>query len=277
MQIPALDRSTIQQLANQDWSCIIKDNTILSALKKLGNACQLQNDCESRKILYTEQFADTHRHGLRVQSAESLIQMDLFLQGLLFHFCGSIHLALAAYTESLQMSGSLSESGLRLVCLESIAMIISEQQEEEMKKKFRRSLTKKLTKNHKSPLMDPEMGPKWSKKAIVHQYLSHHYIQRRSFVFIIDNEYQSIIFRDMAFRRMREFYHTLQPDDYVGFLMMGSKAEQDQVILEKKSANKHIKERVLNNFSRREPEFVLIGEHSEKHGHKSSRLERALE
>lgn len=39
---------------------------------------------------------------------------------------------------------------------------------------------------------------KWKNKHMIYDMLSHHYILRKSIVFIVDTEYSSVIYQDMA-------------------------------------------------------------------------------
>ena len=51
--------------------------------------------------------------------------------------------------------------------------------------------------------------------------LSHHYIMRKSIVFIVDTEYNSVIYQDMANKYVREQFKDLDNQDYFGYISLG--------------------------------------------------------
>ena len=54
--------------------------------------------------------------------------------------------------------------------------------------------------------------------------LSHHYILRKSVVFIVDTEYSSVIYQDMANRYAKKFFKELDGQDYFGYISLGKDA-----------------------------------------------------
>jgi hypothetical protein len=74
---------------------------------------------------------------------------------------------------------------------------------------------------------------------------------------IIDTEYQSIFYRDLAFKELTKFYRELAPDDDVGFICLESRAKHREIILERKDMNIKVKEKLLRSVAQSEPEFVL--------------------
>ena len=116
----------------------------------------------------------------------------------------------------------------------------------------------------------------WKECQSIYKYLSHHYILRRSVVFIVDSQYDSVFFRDKAMTYTKDFFENeLDGEDYFGFIPLSSKSLKDEIILEKRSANEHIKKRTMKDFSEREMDFVV---HAAGEGQKNKtiRLERAL-
>jgi len=136
----------------------------------------------------------------------------------------------------------------------------------------------KKHKNKKSALRNSNLLKKiiWGHATSVNRFLSHHLIQRRSFVFIVDTEYESITHRDLVFHELTRFYWTIHPEDYVGFIMLGENENQD-ITLEVKTNNEELKLLQLKAMKDKEPEFVLIGQSSVMSAHsRKNQLEKAL-
>ena len=72
---------------------------------------------------------------------------------------------------------------------------------------------------------------------MIYKYLSHHYVLRRSVVFIVDTEYSSVIYHDKANKYVKKFFKQLDPEDYFGYISLGKKGISDQSVLQKKEDN----------------------------------------
>lgn len=102
---------------------------------------------------------------------------------------------------------------------------------------------------------------------------------RRSVVFIVDSQYDSVFFRDKAMQYTKEFFdNECDGEDYFGFIPLVSTkslANGNEIILEKRSSNEHVKKRTLKEFSEREMDFVVHA--SSANQNKTIMLERALQ
>ena len=110
--------------------------------------------------------------------------------------------------------------------------------------------------------------------------MSHHYIQRRSVVFIVDTQFDSVVYRDKALRYVEKFYSKLDGQDHFGYISLNSPQDmtKDEIRLEHCKKNKRLKEKIIADIAKREIEYVF--NYEEGHRQKSSktiRLERALE
>ena len=111
----------------------------------------------------------------------------------------------------------------------------------------------------------------------IYKFLSHHYILRRSVVLIVDSQFDSVIYRDSAMKYVRQLFDGLDPEDHFGYISLDEtkRAAKDEIILERRSANEIMKERVLRDAKKREIEYVFSQGGAETS--KSLRLERALQ
>ena len=104
---------------------------------------------------------------------------------------------------------------MRLKALEAIELIIREKveledhQQEQDKKLLR--LGFKI--QHQDSV--------WRKCTSIYKWLSHHYIRRRSVVFIVDSQFDSVVYRDKAMKYVRSFYRNrLNEQDYFGYISL---------------------------------------------------------
>lgn len=96
----------------------------------------------------------------------------------------------------------------------------------------------------------------WQSCKAIYRFLSHHYIQRRSVVFIVDSEYDSVVCRDIAMEHVTKFFGALSEEDHFGYISL-SKTSKDDIILEKVTRNQKMKRKMLKEFSKREIEYVM--------------------
>jgi len=99
--------------------------------------------------------------------------------------------------------------------------------------------------------------PKEREKTMIYKYLSHHYVLRRSVVFIVDTEYTSVIYHDKANKYVKKFFKQLDPEDYFGYISLGKKGISDQSVLQKKEDNTQLQYKFLQMMSEREPDLLL--------------------
>ena len=117
----------------------------------------------------------------------------------------------------------------------------------------------------------------WKECTSIYKYLSHHYILRRSVVFIVDSQYDSVFFRDKAMSYTREYFDKqLDENDYFGFIPLSSQGLKNEIILEQRRANQHHKKKAMQDFAEREMDFVVHTSTNQKES-KTIRLERALQ
>ena len=98
------------------------------------------------------------------------------------------------YTDSLYAAGGISNNYWRLQALENLELIIGEKRREEKER------SKSVIKGKSGRITAPPAIStlKWKRKTKIYDMLSHHYILRKSIVFIVDTEYSSVIYQDLA-------------------------------------------------------------------------------
>ena len=161
--------------------------------------------------MHTEEFANSERRGLRVTPYSFLRQFESYLKGLYLHQSGFVNEALINYTNALCEGGHYSVNQMRLNSLEAIDLIIREKTTIE-----RRHLGRASARDSVRARAPEVVG--WRKLNSIHKYLSHHYIVRRSVVFIVDSQYDSMVYREMAMRYASKFYKSLDDEDHFGFI-----------------------------------------------------------
>ena len=72
----------------------------------------------------------------------------------------------------------------------------------------------------------------WKKKKMVYDMLSHHYILRKSVVFIVDTEYSSIRFQQKANKYVMDYFKKLDSKDYFGYISLGKNSCSRKFVLE---------------------------------------------
>lgn len=85
-------------------------------------------------------------------------------------------------------------------------------------------------------------------KPMIYTYLRHHYILEKSIVVIIDDTFSSFYFQKLANQIAKTLLEKLEPTDHFGAIQMTKNLEDDNVKLEEKSLNAHIKERYLSKL-----------------------------
>ena len=95
------------------------------------------------------------------------------------------------------------------------------------------------------------------KKSTIHKYLSHHYIQRRSVVFIVDTQFESVVHYEKAYSYVKQFFKSLDDDDYFGFISLGKANALDYSPLQQKQNNKMLQYKFIKMMKAREPELFL--------------------
>ena len=106
--------------------------------------------------------------------------------------------------------------------------------------------------------------------------LSCHYILSRSIVVIVDTEYTSVKHSALANKQIQNLFNGLDSNDYFGYISLGKNSQLDQLLLEKKNKNTHLKTSFLNKMSNREPQ-IMLSQFDQLGTSKQKRLEKALE
>lgn len=75
--------------------------------------------------------------------------------------------------------------------------------------------------------------------------LSHHYILRKSVVFIVDTEYCGASYQSKANSYLMRNFKALNGQDYFGYINLGKHARGEKFILEKKENNTFLKEKTI--------------------------------
>lgn len=255
-----------QQVQRGNWSSFIKKNP--TALQYLGmlkelEALQDSYSRESKEYLTTQEFANNARRGLRVTSYQYLRQYEAYCKGFYLHQCGMVNEAITHYSSSLSICGKWTNNKMRLNALEAIELIISEKAELESRQ-MRRKLNTSFS----------EIG--WRQCRSVYKYLSHHYILDKSVVIIVDNQFDSVIYREKAVRHLEKFYGGLSNEDYFGLISLDPKNQhEDEIMLEKCHSNKAVKLQLLESIASREMDYVFSNQQSNVS--KTNRLQKALE
>lgn len=100
---------------------------------------------------------------------------------------------------------------MRLNALEAIELIIKEKSNLEIKTASRRGLNRSFA----------EIG--WRQCRSIYKYLSHHYILKKSVVFIVDSQFDSLFYKDSAMKHVMKCYENLADQDYFGLISLDVK------------------------------------------------------
>ena len=186
------------------------------------------------------------------------MQYQCYLKGVYFHQkVGDEHQkkALSWYTYSLKTAEveqvftkdktmkshkQVSVNYWRLMALENIEMILAD---------------KSANKNRRGTKQGSKV--KVAEKPMIYQFLSHHYVLRRSVVFIVDTEFSSVFYHYMANRQVKKFFKKLDDQDYFGYISLGEKNISDQSALQMKQKNTTLQYKFLQMMGEREPKLCL--------------------
>ena len=178
-------------------------------------------------------------------------------------------MAIAHYSNALTKAGKYSSNRLRLFSLEGIELIIKEKTS--IERLEAQEAIRAGTRNPKEQIVG------WRMCKSIYKFLSHHYITRRSFVFIVDTQFDSVLYRDKAIKYVKQLFKDLDAEDYFGYISLDATktALKDEIILEKRGANQQMKKKILDEISKREIDYVF--NQGDADSSKTVRLERALE
>lgn len=104
-----------------------------------------------------------------------------------------------------------------------------------------------ITMSHRSP----RRTQKFSKMTTVYKYLSHHYVLKRSIVFIVDDSFSTVDQTEQASTYVTRFFNSMQMDDCFGYINLGGGKDEDEVILEPKGRNTRTKQLFLQGMEQK--------------------------
>lgn len=133
------------------------------------------------------------------------------------------------------------------MALEAIELIIHEKAIQENSSDLNSSASRAL------------VAGSWRKCRSIYNQMSHHYIQRRSVVFIVDTQFDSVVYRDKALKYVEKFYSKLDRQDHFGYISLNSPQDmtKDEIRLEHCKKNKRLKEKIIADIAKREIEYVF--------------------
>ena len=243
-------------LKADNWAETGLDKRFDFVIDKIGELKTVQ---ENTVDLFSRKHADTNRYGLKVIPWQQLKQYQSYLKGFYFHSTGNIKQGMKWYTHSLYVAEGKSVNYWRLQALENIEQIIAERKREGEREAQKSNKVGKgqVGKNHGSGqiVSKPSGAEKfdWKDKNAIYDMLSHHYVLRKSVVFIVDTEYSSVIYQDLASKYVQSIFKGLDGQDYFGYISIGKNSGLDLCHLEKKEKNTHLKERFISTMSKKEP------------------------
>jgi len=107
-----------------------------------------------------------------------------------------------------------------------------------------------------SPTLVPESDrTTMQEKQAVYKYLSYHYVLKRSFVFIVDDDYDSVFYKQKSSEYVNKFFADMPDTDYFGYISLAKHSTNNEVQLELKGRNTKTKTQFLDAIA--EAEFEL--------------------
>ena len=82
----------------------------------------------------------------------------------------------------------------------------------------------------------------------IYKYLSHHYILKRSVVFIVDAQFDSIAYAAKAANLTSTFFESMSPTDHFGYISLG-RNQNNNIPLEAKEKNTYTKKVFLKEMA----------------------------
>ena len=177
--------------------------------------------------------------------------------------------ALQALTHSLTMN-QVSENLLRLKTLKKIEKILGTQRRLELEKQEKiiaLALQEAQTQNnpdlkgiksisrrykHLQPQGKEQLSQNQQK---VQRYLSKHFVNKQSIVFIVDKQFSSVFFYERALDLVQRVFGRLQNSDYFGFLALDSHSMQQKIVIEEKGFNTQAKVNVITDHIQTQVDF----------------------
>ena len=93
----------------------------------------------------------------------------------------------------------------------------------------------------------------------IYKFLGHYYIQRRSVVFIVDNEFSGVYYHEKTNKFVNRIFQRLNAEDHFGFIGLSRQQMAYQSPLQKKGSNTTLVKKFLRMMSGKEPELLLQG------------------
>ena len=96
----------------------------------------------------------------------------------------------------------------------------------------------------------PQSKRKHCPKSDVYKCLSHHYVLKRSIVFIVDTDFSNDIYKQMAANHVCTFFNSMSPTDCFGYISLGKESAGNEILLEPKQRNTYIKNLFLKSMKK---------------------------
>merc|ERR1712151_394467 len=114
-------------------------------------------------------------------------------------------------------------------------------------------------------LLSPTAVPETTRKTfqdmkVIYKYLSHHYVLKRSVVFIVGQDFDSVFYKEKAHQYVKEFFESMRPSDNFGYLSLGS--INNEIMLEPISRNTKTKQSFLEDLIKNAKESQLFSSKS---------------
>lgn len=76
---------------------------------------------------------------------------------------------------------------------------------------------------------DSGKARKFYQMNVIYKHLSHHYVLKRSIVFIVDTHFDQIMFEAKANELTTTFFESMQPSDYFGYISLGNHPTNEEI------------------------------------------------
>ena len=118
-------------------------------------------------------------------------------------------------------------------------------------------------------LLSPTAVPLTTRKTfqdmkVIYKYLSHHYVLKRSVVFIVGEDFDSVFYKEKAHEYVKEFFKTMKPTDHFGYLSLGKNSNNNEIMLEPISRNTMTKQYFLEDLFENASESHLFSSNNYK-------------
>ena len=89
----------------------------------------------------------------------------------------------------------------------------------------------------------------------IQRYLSKHFVNKQSIVFIVDKQFSSVFFYERALDLVQTVFRRLTNSDYFGLLSLDSHSMQQKIVIEEKGFNTQAKVNVITDHIQSQVDF----------------------